>query len=150
MKKFIAALTFLSLSCSQNFHAKDFNFPTEFGVEDIIQAADMSMPEVWTYDDCVKWAIANNIDIRATMLSVLQADENIGLAKDAYLPYVGFSTNQSFSNYPAPAEGTTSNSYNSSYNINASWTIWEGNARKYRLESNKLAKCNNSFTGMTL
>ena len=147
MKKTFAAFALFASLCVQSSYADDFNFPVDFSAEDVTAATTMTMPEVWTYDDCVKWAIANNIDIRSTMLSVLQADENIGMAKDAYLPYVGFSTNQSFTNYPAPATGTTGNSYNSSYNVNASWTIWEGNARKYRLESNKLAKMQQQLYG---
>ncbi len=30
--------------------------------------------------------------------------------------------------------------YNSSYGINAGWTVWEGNVRKYRLESARLIR----------
>ena len=127
--------------------AEDFNFPTEFGMTDITAKSQASMPEEWSFDDCVNWAIANNIDIRQTMLSILESDQNIGMAKDAYLPFVGFSTNQSFSNYPSPQQGQNANSYNSSYNINANWTIWEGNVRKYRVESAKLLKIQQQLYG---
>ncbi|MCH5224430.1 MAG: TolC family protein [Muribaculaceae bacterium] len=130
-----------------NLRAEQFNFPSGFTSDDVTSQSPMMMPAVWTYDDCVNWAIANNIDIRSAMLSVLESDQNIGMAKDAYLPYVGFSTNQSFTNYAAPAYGQTRNSYNSSYNINASWTIWEGNARKYRVETNKLFKIQQQLYG---
>lgn len=147
MKKiFIAGAIIISLA-SLKSRAEDFYFPTDFGVDQVTESSPIDMPEEWTYDDCVKWAIANNIDIRSTMLSVLEADQNIGMAKDAYLPYIGFSTNQSFSNYPAPVNGATKNAYNSNYNINASWTIWEGNARKYRVEANKLAKLQQQLYG---
>ena len=127
--------------------AEEFYFPTNFDVDEVTRPADMQLPETWTYDDCVKWAILNNVDIRSSMLAVLEADQNIGMAKDAYLPYIGFSTNQSFSNYPSPQQGQNHNSYNSSYNINASWIIWEGNARKYRVESNKLLKLQQMLYG---
>lgn len=140
MKKIFPLITLLLLSFLNASVGKAFNFPTELDVEQVTQSSPMSMPEIWSFDDCVNWAIANNVDIRQTILSVLQADESIGQAKDAYLPYVGFSTNQSFSNYPSPQAGQTANSYNSSYNINANWTVWEGNARKYRVESAKLLK----------
>ena len=126
---------------------EEFYFPSEISAENVTGASDMAMPETWSFDDCVNWAIANNIDIRQSMLSVLQAEESIGQAKDAYLPYIGFSTNQSFSNYPAPQQGQNSNSYNSSYNINANWTVWEGNARKYRVESAKLLKMQQQLYG---
>lgn len=127
--------------------AEEFSFPAEFDTGQIVENSTLPLPDEWTFDDCIRWAIANNIDVRQSMLSVLQAEENIGMAKDAYLPYVGFSTNQSFSNYPAPMAGQIKNTYNSSYNINASWTIWEGNARKYRVESNRLAKIQQQLYG---
>ena len=98
------------------------------------------MPEKWTFADCMDYAIANSTDVRRALLSILQADENVGSAKDAWLPSVGFSTNQSFTNYPVSTEGRNSNTYGSSYGVNASWTVWEGNVRKYRLESAKLQK----------
>ena len=147
MKKIIPVALFFGIFTSVGCHAEEFYFPSDFTMEDVTQSSPVEMPAIWSYDDCVKWAIANNIDIRSTMLSVLEADQNIGMAKDAYLPYVGFSTNQSFSNYPAPASGNSESSYNSSYNINANWTVWEGNARKYRVEANKLAKLQQQLYG---
>lgn len=108
--------------------------------EDIIRNDETGMPEKWDFNDCIDWAINNSTEIRQVMLSILQADENIGEAKDAWLPTVGFSTNQNFTNYPSPGEGRDGNTYGSSYGINAAWTVWEGNVRKYRMESAKLLK----------
>ena len=143
--KLLSSLAMLAIFFTAK--ADDFYFPEEFNIATVTESSPMAMPDVWTYEDCVRWAIANNIDIRQTMLSVLQAEENVGMAKDAYLPYVGFSTNQSFSNYPSPQAAQSRNAYNSSYNINASWTIWEGNARKYRVESAKLLKLQQKLYG---
>ena len=147
MNKFHSILLVCLAALSSNIRAQVFSFPTDFGMNDITETSPMAIPQVWSFDDCVNWAIANNIDIRQTMLSVLEADQMIGQAKDAYLPYVGFSTNQSFSNYPSPQQGQNANTYNSSYNINASWTIWEGNSRKYRVESAKLQKIQQQLYG---
>lgn len=147
MRNFICLLVVLTFLWPDKTRGENFYFPTEFDADQVIGSSPMNMPEEWTFDDCIKWAIANNIDVRQSMLSILQADQNIGMAKDAYLPYIGFSTNQSFSNYPSPQQGQTQNTYNSSYNINASWTIWEGNARKYRVESNKLYKIQQQLYG---
>lgn len=138
MKRVIAIFTCLALFSIFFCRGEEFYFPSNFNEDAVIAKSPMPMPAVWSFDDCVNWAIANNIDIRSTMLSILEADQNIGMAKDAYLPYIGFSTNHSFSNYPAPVSGNPESSYNSSYNINASWTVWEGNSRKYRVEVNKL------------
>lgn len=83
--------------------------------------------KIWSFDDCIDWALENNTDLRRNLLSQLQADQNIAEAKDAWLPTVGFSTVQGFVNYPKPQEGISANGYNSSYGINANWTVWEGN-----------------------
>lgn len=137
----LSALTITSNTSGQT------SFPTNFTTEDVTEASPVAMPEIWSFEDCVKWAIANNNDIRRTMLSILEANENIGMAKDAWLPYVGFSTSQSYSNYPNPSAGQNGNNYGSSYNVNASWTIWDGNVRNYRIASSKLLKRQQELTG---
>ena len=39
------------------------------------------------------------------------------------------------------------NTYGSSYGINANWTVWEGNVRKYRLESSKILQRQQALAG---
>ena len=107
-------------------------------VAQVTTVPDGAMPDRWTFDDCISWATVNSTDIRRSILNILQSEESVGAAKDAWLPNVGFSMNHSFTNYPNPEENRTANVYGSSYGVNASWTVWEGNVRKYRLESAKL------------
>ncbi len=104
-------------------------------------------PTKWSFSECVDWAISNSTEIRRNILSILQADENIGAAKDAWLPSVGFSMNHNFTNYPSPNDGNRSNIYGSNYGVNASWTVWEGNIRKYRLESAKITRRQQELAG---
>lgn len=104
----------------------------------------------WTYRDCVEWARAHNIEIRQNALSVMEDEEDVKSAKDAWLPTVNFSTSHSFTNYPSPKDGQKSNAYNSSYGVNAAWTIWEGNTRNYRLEVARLSQQQRRFTGESL
>lgn len=103
--------------------------------------------KIWTFDDCVEWATTNNTGIRRTMLNILSARQDYLSAKDAWLPTVAFSTNQNLTNYPSPGVGRNGNSYGSSYNIGASWTVWEGNVRKYRQESAKILEQQQSLAG---
>lgn len=116
-------------------------------VDDIIADSPGKMPSVWTYDDCVDWALANNTDIRRTMLNILMARQDVLAAKDAWLPTVDFSTNQNFTNYPSSDAGHRNNSYGSSYNLGASWTVWDGNIRKYRSQSAKLLEQQQALAG---
>lgn len=108
--------------------------------EQITAAPEMKMPDKWSFDDCIQWATSNSTDIRRTILNILRADQDIYSAKDAWLPTVGFSTSQSFTNYPSPEGARNGNTYGSSYGVNANWTVWEGNVRKYRLESSKILR----------
>lgn len=106
-----------------------------------------AVKKAWTFNDCLAYALEHSADVKQALLAVRQADEDIGSAKDAYLPSVGFATNQGFLNYPVKTEGRTSNAYTSSYGVNASWTVWEGNVRKYRLESSKILKRQQELAG---
>lgn len=116
-------------------------------VERIVAPAPALTPEVWTFSDCLDWAIENNTEVRRSMLNVLSARQDVLAAKDAWLPTVGFTTNQSFTNYPANEAGRDHNSYGSSYNVGASWTAWDGNVRKYRTESAKLLEQQRALAG---
>ncbi|MDE5886679.1 MAG: TolC family protein [Muribaculaceae bacterium] len=107
----------------------------------------MQKPAAWTFNDCVDWATRNNTDIRRTMLNILTARQDVLSAKDGWLPTVGFTTNQSFTNYPHPENGHNNNTYGSNYNIGASWTVWEGNVRKYRQESAKVVEQQQALAG---
>lgn len=115
--------------------------------EQITAAPKMQMPDKWSFDDCIQWATSNSTDIRRTILNILQADQDISSAKDAWLPTVNFATNQSFTNYPSPGTGKDGNIYGSSYGVNANWTVWEGNVRKYRLESSKILRKQQQLAG---
>lgn len=136
-----ACFTFASIC-----HAEEAVF-TEVTADRVNPPKTTPASDKWTYSECVDYAINNNPDIRQTLLSILQADQDIASAKDAWLPSVNFSTNHSYTNYPSPAAGRSGNAYNSSYGINGSWTVWEGNTRKYRLESSRLLRSQQALTG---
>lgn len=106
------------------------------------------LPSVWTYSDCLQWATANSTDLRQALLNILTSRQDILSAKDEWLPTVGFSTNQNFTNYPIAKPGqAASNSYGSSYSVGVNWTAWDGNARKYRAESARLIERQNLLAG---
>lgn len=119
----------------------------ELTAADVTAPPDTEMPVIWNFDNCIEWATANNTDIRHTLLEILQADQDIASAKDQWLPNVGFTTTQSYTNFPIAAEGTRSNIYGSQYGVNANWTVWEGNVRKYRLESSKILRRQQELAG---
>lgn len=103
----------------------------------------------WSFDDCVNWASRYSTEVRSAILSVLEKDVDVASAKDEWLPTIGFSTSQTFSNNPFAngALQTNKNVYGSQYNVNANWTVWEGNARKYRLQSAMLIRSQQQLAG---
>lgn len=114
---------------------------TQLYSADQVTAIPEGMPSgAWSFNDCVNWASQYSTEVRRSILNVLEKDVEVASAKDAWLPTVSFSTSQSFSNSPFANGGkqTKKNVYDSQYNVNASWTVWEGNARKYHLQSSKL------------
>ncbi len=113
----------------------------------VITSSMKADEKIWTFDDCIEWATTNNTAIRRTMLNIQSARQDYLSAKDAWLPTVGFTTNQSLTNYPSPGAGRNGNSYGSTYNIGASWTVWEGNVRKYRQESAKILEQQQALAG---
>lgn len=140
-------LFFLGFCAAIAGRAQTDSLFTHVEVTDVVAPESISVPDTWTYNQCVEWAVKNNTDIRSTLLSVLQSDQDIAGAKDAWLPSVDFSTSHNFSNYPSPENGRKNNNYNSSYGVNASWTVWEGNARKYRLESSRMVRMQQQLAG---
>ncbi len=100
--------------------------------------AEEEFPQVWTYDDCIKWAKTHNINLKRLALQLEQSQQDTKSSTDKWLPSFEFSTTQAYSNYPNPSATQKPNAYNSTYGINASWTLWDGNIRKYEIESNRI------------
>lgn len=118
--------------------------------QQVTSPSDTVMADVWTFDDCLNWAKSHNIDLRKSWLSLLLSEEDVKSAKDAWLPTVDFATSHQFTNYPSADSGQKSNLYNSSYGISAGWTVWEGNMRKYKLESAKLMRRQQEYAGQSI
>lgn len=107
--------------------------------------------KTWTLQECLDYAVANNIQIQQKRISAASSHEDLLQSKSALFPSVSFSTNQS-ANWRPFAESTinltngsmTTNrntvSYNGSYGINANWTVWNGNRNTNTIKQNKLSE----------
>lgn len=96
----------------------------------------VGVSQTWTYSDCVEYAREHNISLQKSRLNEETAEYNLEEAKAQWQPSLDFATSHSFSNYPWN-EGTN-NSYNSSYGLNAGWTVWNGGQRENSIKQNKL------------
>ena len=107
--------------------------------------------KVWTLQECLDYALANNIQLQQKKITAASNHEDVLQSKSALFPSVSFSTNQNASwrpfaestiNLTNGSMTTSSNkvSYNGSYGINANWTVWNGNRNTNTIKQNKLTE----------
>lgn len=106
----------------------------------------------WTLDDCLDYAMKNNISLQKQQIARLSATEDVKQSQKALLPTLSASTSQMFGWRPwindqttTVANGTITNKisktyYNGSYGVNANWTVWNGNRNRNTIKANQLAE----------
>lgn len=79
----------------------------------------------WTLDECLHYALGNNIQLRQSRNDYLSGLEDTKEAKAARLPSLSASTTQGFTNYPSTnvSDRTT---YTGTYGLEAGLTLYEG------------------------
>jgi len=115
----------------------------------------MTLPSVtearqWTLQECIDYALENNISLQKTRITKLSAQEDILQSKAALLPSLDFSTSHNVAWRPwqesgtaTVANGTVETSvdkvyYNGSYGVNANWTVWNGNRNRNQVKLDEI------------
>ena len=111
-----------------------------------------SAQKKWTMQECIDYAMANNITLQKSILQKQSATEDLKGSKSALLPTLNASTNQSVGYQPWKDSGvsTVTNGmvntkvdktyYNGSYAVNAQWTVWNGGRNTNTIKLNKLSE----------
>ena len=106
----------------------------------------------WTLDDCIQYALENNITLKKTVLSRQTASETRKQSQAALFPSLSASTNQSLGYRPWTNQGqitvtngqvdtkTEKTYYNGSYSVNAQWTVWNGNQNHNQVKLNRVSE----------
>lgn len=113
--------------------------------------------EEWTLKQCLDYALQNNIQIQKNKVSEQQGEVSLWQARGALLPSLSFSTNHSVGYRPFQESiamvqngqvTNTSNkvTYNGSYGLNASMTVWNGGINQKNIEAQQLQ---NKITALT-
>lgn len=104
----------------------------------------------WSLQDCINYALQNNITLQKNRVTRLSALEDVKESKAALLPSLSASTSQNVSYNPWPEQGTFTVTgskvetqvnkayYNGSYSLLANWTVWNGNRNTNQIKLNKL------------
>ncbi|WP_028906957.1 TolC family protein [Xylanibacter ruminicola] len=112
----------------------------------------ISAQKKWTMQECIDYAMANNITLQKSKLQKQSATEDLKGSKAALLPTLNASTNQSVGYQPWKDSGvsTVTNGmvntkvdktyYNGSYAVNAQWTVWNGNRNTNNIKLSKITE----------
>lgn len=95
----------------------------------------------WTLKDCIDYALEHNISVKTARLSVLSAEEDVKEARAKLFPSLSFSTTHQGGYRPFAGDGGTyedKGTYSGDYGLNASWTVWDGNANRNTLKLQKI------------
>ena len=112
----------------------------------------MPAQKKWTLQDCIDYAMENNITLKKSQLKKQSATEDLKGAKAALLPTVSASTNQSLGYQPWKDTGMAyvtngtvntkvdKTSYNGSYSLSGQWTVWNGGRNTNTIKLDRLAE----------
>lgn len=113
--------------------------------------------EEWSLQDCLDYALQNNIQIQKNRVSEEEGTVSLWADKGALFPSLSFSTNQGVGYRPFEENtaivqnGQVTNTsskwtYQGSYGLNASWTVWNGGVNRKNIEQQELK---NKITQLT-
>ena len=88
-------------------------------------AGAQTLPEAWTLNDCINYALEHNIQVQKSRTASLSGLESFLSAKAKLLPSVSASASQNAAYYPSGSDGN----YSGSYGVSSSWTLFDGGRR---------------------
>ena len=118
----------------------------------MLGTVQMSAQKQWTLQDCIDYAMENNITLKKSQLKKQSATEDLKGAKAALLPTVSASTNQSLGYQPWKDTGMAyvtngtvntkvdKTSYNGYYSLSGQWTVWNGGRNTNTIKLDRLAE----------
>jgi outer membrane protein len=107
------------------------------------------LPSEWSLQDCIDYALNNNINIKKGRITASSSDVDLKTAKAALFPSLSFSTSHNVVNRPFQEtssyvsgneilQNSGNTSYNGNYGLNASWTLYNGGKRLNTIKQEKL------------
>ena len=99
-------------------------------------------PEVWSLEDCITYALENNITVKDATLTKDIAEVDYNKAKSSRLPNLYASASQNFSNGntidPITSDYVTDQIHSTNVGINSSVTLFQGSQISNQIKQNKL------------
>lgn len=110
-----------------------------------------NLPKQWTLQQCIDYALDKNITIKMNKINAESTEIDTKTAKAAFFPSLNASIGQRIVNNPFSENNTiidgdkitssqSKTSYNGSYGIDASWTLYNGGRRIKTLKQQEVAQ----------
>lgn len=116
----------------------------------IASVPQAALAKQWSLQDCISYALANNITLQKSQLQKLSAHEDYLQSKAALLPSLNASSSQNVNYTPWVSSGISGDGYskasidkvyyNGSYSVSGNYTIWNGNKNRNQVKLNKLTE----------
>lgn len=109
----------------------------------------VGLKKVWTLQDCISYAIENNITVKEAVLNENSAEVNLVQSKSSRLPNLTGSASQSMSSGnsidPITSDYITKQNHSTNIGINSTITLFKGNQISNQIKQNKLLIDQNSL-----
>jgi len=106
-----------------------------------LSSASAQETKRWTLKECIDYALANNVDIKSSAVSVQSSKEDLLQAKASKLPSLSFSSSQGVTGQKSEnGDGNfiSKGTYSGSYALNTSITLYNGNKLTYKQNQQNL------------
>ncbi|WP_458626597.1 TolC family protein [Winogradskyella sp. PC D3.3] len=108
----------------------------------VAQENNSETSKLWTLEDCLQYALENNITIKDAALNYEQATVDYSKAKSSRLPNLYGTASETFSNGnsidPITSDYVTDQIYSTNLSLNSSVTLFQGNQINNQIAQNKL------------
>ncbi len=106
------------------------------------EASNNSKPKIWSLNDCIAYALENNITVKEASLNTSISEVDYSKSKSSRLPNLFGSATQSFSSGntidPITSDYVTDQINSTNVGINSSMTLFQGNQINNQIKQNKL------------
>jgi outer membrane protein len=106
------------------------------------ETSENPTPKIWSLQDCIAYALENNITVKTAILDKNIAKVNYNKAKSSRLPNLFGSASQSFSNGntidPITSSYVTDQIHSTNVGLNSSMTLFQGNQISNQIKQNKI------------
>ncbi|APY09774.1 hypothetical protein BWZ22_00275 [Seonamhaeicola sp. S2-3] len=128
---------------------KQFLYTICFTLGSLSLIAQESQVKQWTFQECLEYAVEHNITIKDAAYTTETANVTLQQSKDSRLPTVNASASQGFKNGqsidPITSDFVDEQINTTSFGVNASVNLFQGNQIKNKIKQNKLLADQNSL-----